>query len=163
MARVQGTTGSKGGKLLKGPDVNPAALEHATAHGVDGIGAVIKVKPAKGKAVTFSVKGIASLKRDGTMRSVATRVNNLAGALADMYSTDTEEVNSKGRPKLAPGAEVSSVALVMNQRPLGTDYVSVRGTSARRAAAALAPSAKLRDRATALAVEAEEYAATLSA
>ena len=161
MARVQGTEGSKGGKLLRA-DAHASAVEHAIAHGVDGIGAVVKVKPAKGKAVTYSVRGIASLKGDNTMRSVATRVNKLAQAIADAYSTDTGETTAKGRPKFEAHAAVTSVALVLNVRPLGTDYVSVRGTSARRAAASLVPAGALRDRATAIAIEAETYALTLA-
>ncbi len=161
MARIAGTDGSKGGKLLRAA-ANAEALEHATAHGVDGIGAVIKVKPAKGKTITYSVRGIAALKGDGSMRAVSTRVNKLAQAIADAYSTDTGEVNGKGRPKLEAHATVTSVALVLNQRALGTEYVSVRGTTARRAAASLVPAGKLRDRATAIALEAEAYAITLS-
>ena len=162
MARVSGTDGSKDGTKLLRADANAAALEHAIANGTDGIGAVIKVKPAKGKAVTYNVRGIAALKRDNTMRSVSTRVNKLAQAIADAYSTPTDETTPKGRPKFAAHATVTSVSLVLNKRPLGTDYVSVRGTSGKRAAASLVPAGKLRDRATAIAVEAEEYGATLA-
>ena len=161
MARVSGTDGTKGGKLLRA-EAHASAVEHAIAHGVDGIGAVVKVKPSKGKAITYSVRGIASLKGDNTMRSVATRVNKLAQAIADSYSTESGEVTPKGRPKFDAHAAVTSVSLVLNVRPLGTDYVSVRGTSARRAAAQLVPAGKLRDRAIAIAVEAEEYAVTLA-
>lgn len=161
MARIAGSDGTKGGKLLRA-DAHASAVEHAIAHGVDGIGAVVKVKPAKGKAITYSVRGIASLKRDNTMRSVATRVNKLAQAIADAYSTPTDETTPKGRPKFESHASVTSVALVLNVRPLGKEYVSVRGTSARRAAASLVPAGALRERATAIAVEAESYAATLA-
>lgn len=161
MSRVQGTEGSKGGKLLRA-DAHASAVEHAIAYGVDGIGAVVKIKPNKGKAVSYSVRGIASLKGDNTMRSVATRVNKLAQAIADAYSTDTGETTAKGRPKFEAHAAVTSVALVLNQRALGTEYVSIRGTSARRAATQLVPAGKLRDRATAIAVEAEAYALTLA-
>ncbi len=161
MARVSGTDGTKGGKLLRA-EAHASAVEHAIAHGVDGIGAVMKIKPAKGKAITYSVRGIASLKGDNTMRSVATRVNKLAQAIADTYSSDSGEVTPKGRPKFEAHAAVTSVSLVLNVRPLGTDYVSVRGTSARRAAAQLVPAGKLRDRGTAIAVEAEAYALTLA-
>ena len=161
MARVSGTDGTKGGKLLRA-EAHASAVEHAIAHGVDGIGAVVKIKPSKGKAITYSVRGIASLKGDNTMRSVATRVNKLAQAIADSYSTESGEVTPKGRPKFDAHAAVTSVSLVLNVRPLGTDYVSVRGTSARRAAAQLVPAGKLRDRATAIAVEAEEYALSLA-